>query len=89
MELDHIKELIDDFCFAEYNSGADFTDLKKVAIAYTTLTEEEIPLQVYANVEDREITRYLDDEIISIWKYTDEDFIIELENLDFDELCRV
>ena len=89
MDLDYIKELIDDFCYAEYNSGADFTNLKKVAIAYTEITEEEIPLQVYVNVEDREILKYLDNEIISVYRYTDDDFIIELENLDFDELCRV
>ena len=44
--LEQAKELIDQFCQEEYDSYADFSDLENVGIAYTTVTDEEIPIQV-------------------------------------------
>ena len=41
--LEIAKEFINDFCVAEYGSPADFSDLEKVGIVYTTVTDEEIP----------------------------------------------
>ena len=58
--LEIAKEFINDFCVAEYGSPADFSDLEKVGIAYTTVTDEEIPIQVNADLVHYRIERYLD-----------------------------
>lgn len=58
--LEIAKEFINDFCEAEYGSPADFSDLEKVGIAYTTVTDEEIPIQVNADLVHYRMERYLD-----------------------------
>ena len=45
-DLEKAKTLIAAFCAEEYNSEPDFSDLRKVDIAYTTITDEEVPVQV-------------------------------------------
>lgn len=57
-QMDRIKQMIEDFCMAEYSHGADFSDLNKVAIAYTTQSAEDfrgnygkdIPVQAYLDI---------------------------------------
>lgn len=46
------EKLIDDYCREEFHSGADFSDLSAVAIGHTTVTDDEIPIQAYANLTD-------------------------------------
>ena len=43
--MEQARKLIDDFCMSEYESHADFEDLRKVGVAYTTITDDEIPIQ--------------------------------------------
>ena len=45
-DLEKAKELITEFCAEEYDSEPDFSDLRKVDIAYTTITDEEVSVQV-------------------------------------------
>ena len=45
-ELERAKELVNDYCQCEFHHDADFDDLENVGVAYTTLTDEEIPIQV-------------------------------------------
>lgn len=44
--LEKAKDLINEFCEDEYNEPADFSDLGNVGLAYTTITDEKIPIQV-------------------------------------------
>ena len=44
--MERAKGLISDFCRSEYGSEADFSDPTKIGVAYTTVTDDEIPIQV-------------------------------------------
>ena len=89
--LEIAKEFINDFCEAEYGSPADFSDLEKVGIAYTTVTDEEIPIQVNADLVHYRIERYLDGKFLERRQYESLDELIqnELAELDFDQLTSV
>lgn len=89
--LEIAKEFINDFCEAEYGSPADFSDLEKVGIAYTTVTDEEIPIQVNADLVHYRIERYLDGQFLERRQYESLDELIqnELAELDFDNLVSV
>ena len=89
--LEIAKEFINDFCVAEYGSPADFSDLEKVGIAYTTVTDEEIPIQVNADLVHYRIERYLDGQFLERRQYESLDELIqnELAELDFDDLISV
>ena len=89
--LEIAKEFINDFCVAEYGSPADFSDFEKVGIAYTTVTDEEIPIQVNADLVHYRIERYLDGQFLERRQYESLDELIqnELAELDFDDLISV
>ena len=89
--LEIAKEFINDFCEAEYGSPADFSDLEKVGIAYTTVTDEEIPIQVNADLVHYRIERYLGGQFLERRQYESLDELIqnELAELDFDDLISV
>lgn len=89
--LEIAKEFINDFCVAEYGSPADFSDLEKVGIAYTTITDEEIPIQVNADLVHYRMERYLDGQFLERRQYESLDELIqnELAELDFDDLISV
>lgn len=89
--LEIAKEFINDFCEAEYGSPADFSDLEKVGIAYTTVTDEEIPIQVNADLVHYRIERYLDGQFLERRQYESLDELIqnELAELDFNDLVSV
>ena len=89
--LEIAKEFINDFCEAEYGSPADFSDLEKVGIAYTTITDEEIPIQVNADLVHYRIERYLGGQFLERRQYESLDELIqnELAELDFDDLVSV
>ena len=86
--LEIAKEFINDFCVAEYGSPADFSDLEKVGIAYTTVTDEEIPIQVNADLVHYRMERYLNGQFLERRQYESLDELIqnELAELDFDDL---
>lgn len=89
--LERAKKLINKFCDKEYGSTGDFSDLHNVSLAYTTLTDDELPIQVTADLVDFKITFELNGEKYNEEKYNSlEDLIdYELSNLDFDELVYV
>ena len=89
--LEIAKEFINDFCETEYGSPADFSDLEKVGIAYTTVTDEEIPIQVNADLVHYRIERYLGGQFLERRQYESLDELIqnELAELDFDDLVSV
>ena len=90
-QLDRAKTLIDDFCTYDYASHADFSDLSRVNIAYTTVGDEDIPLQVHVDLEGYKIERELDGKPLDARQYSSLQELIEneLEGLDFQELVAV
>ena len=90
-QLDRAKTLIDEFCAYEYASQADFSDLSRVNIAYTTVGDEDIPLQVHVDLEGYKIERELDGKPLDTRQYSSLQELIEneLEGLDFQELVAV
>ena len=89
--LERAKGLISDFCQSEYGSEADFSDPAKIGVAYTTVTDEEIPVQVNIDLVNYRLERYLDDEHLETRQYGSLQELIsnELENLDFSDLIHV
>ena len=89
--LERAKGLISDFCRSEYGSEADFSDPAKVGVAYTTVTDDEIPVQVNIDLVNFRLERYLDDEHLETRQYGSLQELItnELENLDFSDLIHV
>ena len=89
--LERAKGLISDFCRSEYGSEADFSDPAKVGVAYTTVTDDEIPVQVNIDLVNYRLERYLDDEHLETRQYGSLQELItnELENLDFSDLIHV
>ena len=88
-QLERAKTLIDEFCAYEYASQADFSNLSRVNIAYTTVGDEgRLPLQVY---EGCKIERELDGMPLDVRQYGSLQELIEneLECLDFQELVAV
>ena len=85
------KGLISDFCRSEYGSEADFSDPAKIGVAYTTVTDDEIPIQVNIDLVNYRLERYLDDEHLETRQYRSLQELIsnELENLDFSDLIHV
>jgi len=86
--LDKAKWLINDFCEAEYREGADFSDLHNVGLAFTTLTDDELPIQVTADLVDFKITHEFDGEVFDTEQYDSIEDMIEngLTDLDFSDL---
>ena len=91
MLMERAKWLISDFCRGEYGSEADFSDPAKIGVAYTTVTDDEIPIQVNIDLVNYRLERYLDDEHLETRQYGSLQEIItnELENLDFSDLIHV
>ena len=89
--LEQAKELIDQFCQEEYDSYADFSDLEKVGIAYTTITDEEIPIHVNVDLVNYRVERYLDGQFLERRQYDNLEALIqnELTDLTFDDLISV
>lgn len=89
--LDKAKWLINDFCEAEYREGADFDDLHNVGLAFTTLTDDELPIQVTADLVDFKITHEFDGEVFDTEQFDSIEDMIEngLTGLDFSDLVSV
>ena len=89
--LERAKGLISDFCRGEYGSEVDFSDPAKIGVAYTTVTDDEIPIQVNIDLVNYRLERYLDDEHLETRQYGSLQEIItnELENLDSSDLIHV
>ena len=89
--MERAKGLISDFCRSEYGSEADFNDPAKIGVAYTTVTDDEIPIQVNIDLVNYRLERYLDDEHLETRQYGSLQEIItnELENLNFSDLIHI
>ena len=86
--LERAKALISILCSEEYDSEPDFSDLRKVDIAYTTITDEEVPVQVSVDLVNFRLDRSIDGIIVDFRKYGSLKELTEQELVDpdFDEL---
>ena len=91
VQLEQAKELIDQFCQAEFDSPADFSNLEQVDLAYTTVTDKEIPIQVTVDLVHYRVERYLDGQLLERRQHESLEELIqnELTQLDFDQLTSV
>ena len=82
------KKYIDDYCKKEFDSYADFSDLKRIGIGYTTTEDGKHELQAYANLIDYQTEVYLDGRLITTGHSESLKDYVEnrLRHLDFSEL---
>jgi len=86
-DLDRAKDLINSYCADEFGQEADFSNLREVGLAYTTVGDADLETQVNANLVDFTIDRYISGVLVDQWRYeTLRDMCGALENLDFNEL---
>ena len=90
-QFETAKNLINEFCLEEYGSPADFSNLSKIGIAYTTVTDDELPIQVDVNLENFTVEKYIDNVLVDTEYYYNLSNITEkfLQNLNYDELVYV
>lgn len=89
-KLEEAKRLINEFTIAEYEHESDFSDLHKVGLAYTTLTDFELDVQATADLVDFKITYEFDGEVYNTEHYDSiENMLKSLEYLDFSDLVYV
>lgn len=86
--MEKAMRLIDEFCRSEYESEADFSDMRNIGIGYTTISDAEIPVQINVNLVDFSLDRYVEGVIVDQRKYASLDELIshELEELSFEDL---
>ena len=87
-DLERAKELINDFCDREYGEVGDFTDLTRVPIAYTTDEETDLPINVFADLENKRIISQFNNVTVRVDEYKSlkEMNDLALSELNFDEL---
>lgn len=85
------KNLINDFCVQEYSSEADFSDLTSVGIAYTTITDKELEIQVEVDLVHFQIKTLVKNQVIRFTEYKSLEDLVEhgLTGLNFDDLISV
>ena len=85
------KELINNYCKAEFGNYASFYDPKKVGIEYTTTEDDAHEIQAYANLIDHQTEVYYDGELIATQKAESlRDYVQnQLPYLDFNELVDI
>ncbi len=89
--LDKAKDLIDEYCMEEFSTPADFGDLKNVGIGYTTITNNEYPVEASVNLIDFCLERRLNGKVFDTHQYASLEELIshDLYNLDFNDLMDV
>lgn len=86
--LAYAKQLINSYCQDEFDSEADFSDLKKVGVAYTTTEDSKHTVEAVVNLVDYRLETYVDDKLFKEETYADLKDMIDncLHSLSFDDL---
>lgn len=86
--LAYAKQLINLYCNDEFDSEADFSDLKKVGVAYTTTEDSKHTVEAVVNLVDYRLETYVDDKLFKEETYADLKDMIDncLHSLSFDGL---
>lgn len=86
--IETAQRLINEFCQTEYEGDADFTNLREIGVAYTTVGDDDLETQVNVNLEDFSVDRFVAGVLVESRKYGTLEELIEkeLEGLDFNDL---
>ena len=86
--FEQATQLIDRYCEHEFGSPGDYDDLRNIPIGHTTITDDEIPIQLNLNLIDFCLDRYIEGILVERRKYDSLEDLIknELEELSFDAL---
>ena len=91
--LDKAKALIDEYCRTELESeeGADYTDLSKVNVVYTTTEDDKHKIQATVDLVGFRIETFVDNTLVRGEQYKSLEDMIEraLPYLSFEELTAV
>ncbi len=85
--LEEAKALINEFCQREFESDADFSDLSRVGLAFSTTSDAVTPVEVSADLLSFRLVYEVDKKEVAALQCDDlEDMFQYLGNLDFDEM---
>lgn len=86
--LAYAKQLINSYCRDEFDSEADFSDLKKVGVAYTTTEDSKHTVEAVVNLVDYRLETYVDNKLFKEKTYSSLKDMIDncLYSLSFDDL---
>ena len=85
--LSQAKEYIDAFCRQEYGEDGDYSDLHRVPLAYTTTEDEDLPIEVFADLLENRLLYVVDEkEVCRLSCGSLEELNEYLAALDFSEL---
>lgn len=87
----YAKQLINSYCQDEFDSDADFSDLKKVGVAYTTTEDSRHTVEAVVNLVDYRLETYVDDKLFKEETYSSLKDMIDncLYSLSFDILVNL
>ena len=68
-DLDVAKQLITDYLDREFGEPTDFSDISKISLAYTTDEEHDLPIQVYADLEQFRLIYEYDGNVVRNEQY--------------------
>ena len=88
--LNEAKARINEYSHREFHDDADFSDLWKVPLAYTTHEDTEVEVSAYADLKDKRIVTMYGDKVAAEQSFKNsDDMISALGNLDFSELTAI
>ena len=91
-DIEEARQLIDEYCQAEFGENAEYEDLEHVGLAFTTIGEkEDYAIEAEADLVHFALNRFIDGELIESRKYNSMPQLIsnELQSLDFSELISI
>lgn len=82
IQLEECKQAINDYIADEFgeDSISDFSDLTSIGLAYTTLTDDEIDIQVSLDLENLKLKTYIGDVDCSL------ESLVEEIDITYDEI---
>ena len=86
-DLVRAERLINEYSQKEFGQAAYFGDIHSVGLAYTTVTDEDLEIQVTANLKEPCIDKYISGVLVERQLFDSlREMCDFLENLDFNEL---
>ena len=88
--IDEAKKLINDYCYEEFEYGADFSDLSNIGVAYTE-TDEGYPIQAIVDLVNYKIETEVMGVITHLEEFRSLEDIVDngLPNLNFSDLIYI
>ena len=88
VDLTEAKRLIDEYCLGEFESVADYADLKHIPLAFTTTEDGGHTVEAQADLVHFSINRYVGGQLFESRSYDSIEELIsnELQSLDFSDL---